>query len=263
MKVSVVIPAYNESDKLPACLDALMVQTKKPHEIIVVDNASTDDTAAVAARYKGVRVISELQQGRVFARNAGFDAVRGDVIARIDADSIVPQNWVEWISEYYANGNGAVAITGGGHFFNMRLARFVSWAYAFLVFRFNALLIGYPTLWGSNMAFPRQLWNKVRGDVCLENDIHEDLDLAMHLHSEGVKIRYDKASRVRVEMRRIHTDRQALWPYLQMWPRTLRVHGYWTWTVAWLVGALGLYIASPGPVLLEKLSRLVGKKPLD
>lgn len=258
-----VIPAYNESDTLPACLDALMVQTRKPHEIIVVDNASTDDTAMVAARYKGVRVISEREQGRVFARNAGFDAVRGDVIARIDADAIVHEGWVQWIAEYYsAPQHERVALTGGAHFYNVRLPRFISAVYNWLLFRFNTLMLGFSTLYGSNMALTKALWDEVRTDVCLDNALHEDLDIAIHAKRAGAKIRYDTSSKVRVEMRRMISEREQLWPYLQMWPRTLRVHGYWTWVVVWVVGALGLYIASPGPVILEKFSRLVGKKPL-
>jgi glycosyltransferase involved in cell wall biosynthesis len=263
VKVSVVIPAYNESDRLAACLDAVMAQTVAPDEIIVVDNNSTDDTAAIAAAYPGVRVIRERQQGRVYARNQGFDSVHGDVIARIDADAEVPADWIDWIRRFYEVPlHQRVALTGGAHFRNMRVARFVSWTYNFFVFRLNHSLIGYPTLWGSNMALPAVLWQEVRDDVCLRNDVHEDLDLTIHLHRRGVAVRYDKNSRVQVEMRRIHTDRQALWPYLQMWPRTLRLHKYYSWVVVWVIGAAGLYLASPIPVIMEKLSRLVGKKPL-
>ncbi len=113
------------------------------------------------------------------------------------------------------------------------------------------------------MALSRTLWEKVENDVCLDNALHEDLDLAFHVRRTGGRIQYDKSSRVRVEMRRVHTDRQALWPYLQMWPRTLRRHGYVTWPICWVVGALMLYIASPAPVIFEKITGLCGRKPSD
>lgn len=263
MKISVVIPAFNEAQKLAACLDALMAQTVLPHEILVVDNNSADGTAAVAATYDSVRVLSEKQQGRVFARNAGFDAATGDIIARIDADSVVPPDWLAWIAHFYEQPNHKqLALTGGARFYNMRLNRFVSWAYAFLVFRFNVLLMGSPTLWGSNMAITKAQWHAVKDEICLRNDIHEDLDISIHLRQIGTQISYDSSKRVRVEMRRIHTDRQSLWPYLQMWPRTLRTHGFWSWPICWLVGALGLYAASPLPLVLEKAAQALGKKPL-
>ncbi|MBL8121990.1 glycosyltransferase family 2 protein [Candidatus Saccharibacteria bacterium] len=256
VKVSVVIPAYNEAACLPECLDALARQTVRPFEVIVVDNDSSDASADVAASYPFVKVLTEPKRGRVFARNAGFRAAKGDVLARLDADAIAPANWVEWIAQYYANGNESVALTGGAHFYNMRPAGFISWAYNWLVFSFNKLLIGYPTLWGSNMALPRSLWKQVSEDVCQDNTVHEDLDLAVHIHREGGNIYYDHASKVLVEMRRIHTDRQALWPYLQMWPRTLRLHGYRSWVLCWLVGAGGLYLLSPVPLVFEKIKPL-------
>jgi glycosyltransferase involved in cell wall biosynthesis len=261
--VSVIIPAYNEEACLPACLNALAGQSQAPLEVIVVDNASSDETAAVAARYPFVTVVREEKRGRVHARNAGFRVAKGNILARLDADAVVPEDWVAWIAGFYAGGNETTALTGGAHFYNMRLSGFISWAYNWLVFRFNFILTGAPTLWGSNMALSASLWQQVASDVCLDNTLHEDLDLSFHVRRAGGNIRYDAASRVRVEMRRVHTDRQALWPYLQMWPRTLRRHGYFTWPLCWLVGALLLYIASPFPVLLERIARLFGCKPLD
>src|SRR5437016_3455973 len=79
--VSIVVPAYNEADLLPACLASLLVQDYAgPIEILVVDNASTDDTAAIA-RAHGVRVLDEPVRGYGRALRRGFAAAAGDVIA--------------------------------------------------------------------------------------------------------------------------------------------------------------------------------------
>src|SRR5689334_1513313 len=75
MKLSVVIPAYNEEKYIGACLDELITTAGSDiYEIIVVDNASTDRTAAVARKYKGVKVVREDRKGLTRARQAGLMA---------------------------------------------------------------------------------------------------------------------------------------------------------------------------------------------
>jgi len=94
LTVSVVIPAYNAADSLPACLAALQQQTFPPREIIVVDDASTDQTAKLAAGY-GVRVLQPAgRRGPAAARNAGAQAAQGDLIAFTDADCAPDPEWL-------------------------------------------------------------------------------------------------------------------------------------------------------------------------
>src|SRR5205085_455224 len=68
MTISAIVCAYNEARYLPACLSSLRSQTRRPDEILVINNASTDDTAAVAGEVPGVRVINEPAKGLVIAR---------------------------------------------------------------------------------------------------------------------------------------------------------------------------------------------------
>ena len=77
-----------------------------------------------------------------------------------------------------------------------------------------------------------------------ERTIHEDLDLAIHLHKAGYDIRYDTGIRTNAELRRVQSDRSSLWGYLEWWPRTLRIHGKKTWPVCWFFGVFMLYIAA-------------------
>jgi glycosyltransferase involved in cell wall biosynthesis len=264
LRVSIVIPAYNEERHLGACLDAIAAQTVPVFEVIVVDNNSTDRTAAVAAAYPFVRVVRESTQGRVFARNAGFSAARGDIIGRIDADIRLPAQWVEHVQRFYAKpANQRQAWTGRGHFDNVRLPHIVSWAYALLAFRLNLLLIGHPSLWGSNMAITRAQWQAVKGTVHLRNDIHEDLDLSMHLHDAGYAITYDRTIATYAHLRRVHTDHDQLWGYLLWWPRTLKIHRKWTWPVCWFFGVFCLYMATYVLIIAEWLARHTGRRPLE
>lgn len=85
--VSVVIPAYNVEAYLRGCLDSILGQTWAPREIIVVDDGSTDGTAAVAAEFSDrVRLIRKANAGVASARNAGIRAAQGRLIAFLDAD---------------------------------------------------------------------------------------------------------------------------------------------------------------------------------
>jgi glycosyltransferase involved in cell wall biosynthesis len=85
MKISVIIPAYNAARFLPRCLKSVFAQTLKPEEVIVVDDGSTDNTAALAAQL-GARVISLSNGGISNARNTGIQNASGEWIALLDAD---------------------------------------------------------------------------------------------------------------------------------------------------------------------------------
>ncbi len=94
MNVSVVIPAHNEATALVACLDALVKQKTQYHfETVIVDNASTDQTAAVAQMWQKklkLHIVQEPAKGAGAARRRGFAAANSDIILSTDADSIVP-----------------------------------------------------------------------------------------------------------------------------------------------------------------------------
>src|SRR2546421_8227865 len=261
--VSIVIPAYNEERHLAACLGAIAKQTAPLLEVIVVDNNSSDRTAEIAGKYPFVRVVPETRQGIVFARNAGFNAARGDIIARIDADIVVPPGWLKHIQDFYSHSSHShSAWTGCGHFYNMRFPRTVTWWYEFFAFYVNRVLIGHYTLWGSNMALTREQWCSVRGQVHNRTDIHEDLDLAMHLHEAGATIVYDRSIRTNARLKRVRTDRGTLWEYLQWWPRTLRLHRRPGWLAAWLISAGVFYGGTYLMVMAEWCARRLGRPPL-
>ncbi|PZO36283.1 MAG: glycosyl transferase family 2 [Leptolyngbya sp.] len=97
--VSVVIPVYNDSERLGVCLTALARQTypKSRYEVIVIDNGSdrADLIQAVAAPYPNVAVAFETTPGSYAARNRGLDLAAGDVIAFTDADCIPADNWLQ------------------------------------------------------------------------------------------------------------------------------------------------------------------------
>ena len=111
--IAAIVCAYNEAPTLSACLFSLLAQTRPPDEIIVIDNASTDDTAAVARAVPGVRVISEPAKGLVVARETARRNARSSILAYTDADCRAPIQWVERLERRFERrGPGLVAITG-------------------------------------------------------------------------------------------------------------------------------------------------------
>jgi glycosyltransferase involved in cell wall biosynthesis len=84
--VSVVIPCFNQGRYLREALASVRRQTRPPSEIIVVDDGSTDDTAAVAASDPGVRCVRQPNRGLAHARNRGIQAATGDCLVFLDAD---------------------------------------------------------------------------------------------------------------------------------------------------------------------------------
>lgn len=92
--ISVVVPAYNAERVLGKCLAALGEQSRAPHEVIVVDDGSTDGTAELARSY-GVRVLCQANAGPSAARNAGARAAQGDLLLFTDADCVPAPDWVE------------------------------------------------------------------------------------------------------------------------------------------------------------------------
>ena len=110
--ISVIVPAYNEELWLEQCIRALQSQeTSVLYEIIVVDNNSTDSTAEVAERL-GVRVVHESRRGLSFARQAGQDAARGEIVAHTDADSAAPSDWIESIARAFEEFPDTAVVSG-------------------------------------------------------------------------------------------------------------------------------------------------------
>ena len=89
MKLSIIIPAYNAEAYLPQCLDSILAQERPGCEVIVVDDGSTDGTAALLERYPDVKVVHQENHGMSTARNRGLDEARGEYILFVDSDDLL------------------------------------------------------------------------------------------------------------------------------------------------------------------------------
>ncbi len=262
LTLSIIIPVYNEESHLKACLQSIANQSDAPDEVIVVDNNSTDRSVEIARSFHFVRVIKESQQGITPARNKGFNATTCNLLGRIDADTHLPPDWVRQVRRFYSSpSRHATALTGGCAFYNIPMPRVDAWITSQFVFRMNRFLMGHYVLWGSNMVLPAKVWGIVAKQTCPETPgIHEDLDLAIHLHRQGYDIAYQATLTVGARMRRVFEDHDKLWPNLMMWPQTLRAHHITTWPLS-LVGAVFLYGSQVVPRSAVWLAKRFGWQP--
>lgn len=95
--VSVIIPVYNDSERLKLCLKTIEGQTypKDLYEVIVVDNASEEDLKSLVGQFSQAKYAYEKQPGSYIARNEGISVARGEILAFTDADCIPDPDWIE------------------------------------------------------------------------------------------------------------------------------------------------------------------------
>jgi len=200
-RITVVIPAYNEEHYLPHCLAALACQTcpAEHFEVIVVDNGSSDATAEIAQRW-GARVLAEPRKGVARARQAGFEAAQGEIIASTDSDTIVPPFWLDRILTHFqgdpALGGvyGPVCWSDGQLLPRLCLRYPVTWA-LWASNRLNRTL-----WWGSNFAVRREAFHAA-GGFPVDWASGEDTDLSLRL-SRIARVRFDPELVVHASSRR-------------------------------------------------------------
>jgi glycosyltransferase involved in cell wall biosynthesis len=118
LTISVIVCAYNEAAYIGPCLQSLLQQSRRPDEILVVNNASTDATASVAAAIVGVRVIEEPRKGLVRARETGRTAASGELLVYIDADCRAPSRWLARVEHRFRRRPDLVALSGPYRFYD-------------------------------------------------------------------------------------------------------------------------------------------------
>ncbi len=192
-KVSFVVPAYNEEVLLPACLAAIKAEIARSGcdaEVLVVNNASTDRTAEVAASVPGVVVVHEPVKGLVSARRAGFGAARGRLVANIDADTLVPPGWLDRVTEAFERDAKLVALSGPYDYYDVplriRLATRLFYMMGFATYAFNKHVLGVGSMvQGGNFVVLRDALERAGGFSDTFQFYGEDTDIARRMSRVG------------------------------------------------------------------------------
>lgn len=161
--VSLVIPAYNEEKYIGACLDSVFSSGAKFFEIIVVDNGSTDHTKEIVESYKNVRIVSEEKRGVMFARQRGINETTGDIVAFIDADTIMLSGWYEQIIKMFSGDLILASLSGPYIFDGISLrTKILVWIFYYLITLPIYYILGYAAIFG-NFAIRRSVLEKMGG----------------------------------------------------------------------------------------------------
>ena len=195
LTITAIVCAYNEARHLPACIFSLLAQTRPPDEILVVNNASTDDTGRVArdiARCApSVRVVDEPAKGLVVARETARRVACGNVLAYVDADCRVPLRWLERVEAQLVSSPAAAAVTGPYKFYDWDVAGRAAIAIYDVLIAPPTLVLVHPVLgigaflYGGNFAVRADALARIGGfDRTIE--FHgEDTNLGRRLTAIG------------------------------------------------------------------------------
>jgi len=201
MKLSIIIPVYNEEKNIKKTLNSIVNQKIKADEIIVVDNNCTDKTIDIVKKYKKIKVIKEKKQGIGAARTAGFNNANGDILIKCDADTILPPQFIKKIKTVFSQQSDVVAITFpliSHDFFLAKNTTILFYIYMII----PRLMLGYyPTM--TCYAIRKTVWDKIKNTICTDDKrVHEDIDLSLHAKEYG-KIYLNKENVVSTSGRRI------------------------------------------------------------
>ena len=216
--VSIIVPAYNEQDTIAATVRTLAASVYPQLEIVVVDDGSTDATAATveALGMDNVRLVRVPNGGKALALNTGVALARHDLVVMVDADTIVEPDALARLVEPFADpAVGAVAgnVKVGNRRRLLALFQHIEYVIGFNLDRRLYDALGcIPTIPGALGAFRRQALTDA-GGLSIDT-LAEDTDLTMGILRAGWRVVYQQRARCHTEA---PTTLRQLWQQRYRW----------------------------------------------
>lgn len=214
VRLSFVIPAFNEEAALPGCVESIrqeLARTPVEAEIIVVNNASSDRTRAVALGLPDVRLVDEPRKGLTHARQAGFAASTGQLIANIDADNRLPVGWIRTVLDTFDHQVGLAALSGPCDYIDLSpfmrgAVKFCYYSLGFAAYRLQRLVLGKGMmLQGGNFVVRRSALEAIGGFNLAYSFYGEDTELGTRLQQAG-EVRFTFKLPIHSSARRLQAE---------------------------------------------------------
>ena len=205
-KISLVICAHNEEKYIGECLDYAIKNSKgKLHEIIVIDNVSTDNTKAEALKRPGVKVVREEKKGLVRARERGLIEAQGDILAYIDADTRMPEGWMDRLINEFENNPNHVCVSGPYIYHDIpKHHQFLVRVYWYVIAVPMYWMVGYMAV-GGNFAIKKDTLKKMNGFDTTIEFYGEDTDIARRASKFG-KVKFIPSHYIYSSGRRLNSQ---------------------------------------------------------
>jgi GT2 family glycosyltransferase len=194
-RISIVVCSFNGSRTINECLQAISKIRYPNFEVIVVDDGSTDNTAAIAAQYD-VRLVCTPNHGLSHARNIGWQSANGEIVAYIDDDAYPDPDWLDYLAERfrthdYAGVGGPNIPPRGDGFIAACVANAPGGPAHVLLTDTEA-----EHLPGCNMAFLRSALEAVGGFDVQFRTAGDDVDMCWRLQQHGCKLGFSPSAQV-------------------------------------------------------------------
>ncbi len=211
MKIAVVSAVYNEDKSVGRLIESLLIQTRMPEEIVLVDDGSKDGTAGViegyAKRYHLIRLIRNSNQGPAASRNIAWRAARADIVIFTDGDCVPAKDWIEKLLLPFTSDDIA-GVAGAYRTFNEEnvLARFVGHEIAW---RYRNVRGAVDAHGAYNLAIRKRVLEELGGfEESYKAPSGEDWDLTYRI-SRRYKILFTPDAVV------AHAHPESFWPYMK------------------------------------------------
>lgn len=196
-KISIIIPVYNAEKTIRRCLESILISKYKQYEIILIDDGSTDNSAAIISEYANrnnqIKVITQANSGPSEARNRGLDLAEGEIIAFVDSDDFVRSDYLEQLAKSFDEKDADVVffeyyrvMEDGTELLTYKLPEMESDYYINLIHLSEKDMFGYTWI----KAFRK----KMLRNICFDTDINlfEDEIFTCRLLENCVNIYYLK-----------------------------------------------------------------------
>jgi len=213
MRLSIIIPAYNEEKFISDCLEYVRTDIHRCSppdliEVLVIDNASTDNTAEIARSFPGVRVVHEPLKGLTRARQRALSEANGDILAFVDADTRMPPWWIMRVLKSLDADRRIVCVSGPYIYYDATIL-------SRILIRLYWILLAMPTYWitrymvvGGNFAARKTALTEIGGFDTKIEFYGEDTNIARRLSAVG-KVKFSMRLPMPTSSRRLHAE--GLW----------------------------------------------------